>query len=100
MAPLRDLQAVVFDAGETLLLIDREAIVNEIYYGEALATDNQIPAGYMGYRQPLLKYPKNGDLKKAKELMAQADVDGALVGGASLEPEEFARIVQYRLLEA
>mgnify|MGYP006275754463 FL=1 len=35
-----------------------------------------------------------------KELMAQPDVDGALVGGASLEPEEFARIVQYRLLEA
>lgn len=56
--------------------IDREAIVNEIYYGEALATDNQIPAGYMGYRAPLLKYPKNGDLKKAKELMAQAGVKG------------------------
>jgi peptide/nickel transport system substrate-binding protein len=56
--------------------IDREAIVNEIYYGEALATDNQIPAGYMGYRTPLLKYPKNGDLKKAKELMAQAGVKG------------------------
>ena len=35
-----------------------------------------------------------------KELMSQPDVDGALVGGASLEPEEFARIVQYRLLEA
>lgn len=32
------------------------------------------------------------------ELMSQADVDGALVGGASLDPEEFARIVQYRLL--
>jgi len=31
------------------------------------------------------------------ELMAQADVDGALVGGASLDPDEFARIVQYRL---
>lgn len=31
------------------------------------------------------------------ELMAQPDVDGALVGGASLDPEEFARIVQYRL---
>lgn len=56
--------------------IDREAIVNEIYYGEALATDNQIPAGYMGYRSPMLKYPKNGDLKKAKELMAQAGVKG------------------------
>lgn len=56
--------------------IDREAIVNEIYYGEALATDNQIPAGYMGHRGPLLKYPKNGDLKKAKELMAQAGIKG------------------------
>ncbi len=30
------------------------------------------------------------------ELMAQADVDGALVGGASLEADEFAAIVQYR----
>ena len=56
--------------------IDREAIVKEIYYGEALATDNQIPAGYMGYRGSMLKYPKNGDLKKAKELMAQAGVKG------------------------
>lgn len=31
-----------------------------------------------------------------KELMAQADVDGALVGGASLDAESFARIVNYR----
>ncbi len=29
-----------------------------------------------------------------EELMAQPDVDGALVGGASLDPDEFARIVQ------
>jgi triosephosphate isomerase len=29
----------------------------------------------------------------AAELLAQPDVDGALVGGASLEPESFARIV-------
>jgi triosephosphate isomerase (TIM) len=33
------------------------------------------------------------------ELMAQPDIDGALVGGASLDPDEFARIVQYRLAE-
>ena len=32
--------------------IDREAIVKEIYYGEALATDNQIPAGLHGLSQP------------------------------------------------
>ena len=30
-----------------------------------------------------------------KELMAEADVDGALVGGASLDPEEFAKIVNF-----
>jgi len=30
----------------------------------------------------------------AAELMAQPDVDGALVGGASLDPDSFARIVQ------
>jgi triosephosphate isomerase len=33
----------------------------------------------------------------AAELMAQPDVDGALVGGASLDADEFARIVQWRL---
>ncbi|HEV8297531.1 MAG TPA: triose-phosphate isomerase [Acidimicrobiales bacterium] len=31
------------------------------------------------------------------ELMAQPDIDGCLVGGASLDPDEFARIVNYRL---
>ncbi|HEY8808790.1 MAG TPA: triose-phosphate isomerase [Solirubrobacterales bacterium] len=30
----------------------------------------------------------------AAELMAQPDIDGALVGGASLDPEEFAAIVE------
>ena len=29
------------------------------------------------------------------ELMAQDDIDGALVGGASLDADEFARIVQH-----
>jgi len=33
------------------------------------------------------------------ELMAQRDIDGALVGGASLDPDDFARVVQYRLHE-
>jgi triosephosphate isomerase len=31
------------------------------------------------------------------ELMSRPDIDGALVGGASLDPDEFARIVQYRV---
>ena len=33
----------------------------------------------------------------AAELMSQADIDGALVGGASLDPDEFARIVNFRI---
>jgi triosephosphate isomerase (TIM) len=32
----------------------------------------------------------------AAELMAQPDIDGALVGGASLDADDFARIVQFR----
>lgn len=32
-------------------------------------------------------------------IMAQPDVDGCLVGGASLDPDEFVGIVRYRLLE-
>lgn len=56
--------------------IDREAIAKEIYYGEATVTDSPIPQGFLGYRQPPIRYPKNGDLKKAKELMAQAGVSG------------------------
>jgi triosephosphate isomerase len=30
----------------------------------------------------------------AAELLSQPDIDGALVGGASLDPEDFARIVE------
>jgi triosephosphate isomerase len=32
-------------------------------------------------------------------IMAQPDVDGCLVGGASLDPDEFVGIVRYRLLD-
>jgi triosephosphate isomerase len=31
-----------------------------------------------------------------REFMAHPEVDGALVGGASLDPEEFALIVKFR----
>lgn len=35
----------------------------------------------------------------APDLMKQADIDGLLVGGASLDPDEFSRIIKYRLLD-
>ena len=46
-----------------------------------------------------LRIQYGGSVKASNnaELMAQPDIDGALVGGASLDPDEFARIVQYRL---
>lgn len=49
-----------------------------------------------------LRVQYGGSVKptNATELMAQPDIDGALVGGASLEAESFARIVQYRLYGA
>jgi triosephosphate isomerase len=34
--------------------------------------------------------------ENVKELMAQEDIDGALVGGASLNVDSFARIVRYQ----
>jgi len=39
-----------------------------------------------------------GSVKPAniKDLMAMPDVDGALVGGASLDPESFSRLVHYQ----
>ena len=44
-----------------------------------------------------IQYGGSVKAANAAELMAQPDVDGALVGGASLDAEEFARIVQHRL---
>jgi triosephosphate isomerase len=45
-----------------------------------------------------LRIQYGGSVKPSNiaELMAQPDIDGALVGGASLDPDDFARIVRYR----
>jgi len=42
-----------------------------------------------------IQYGGSVKAANATELMAQPDIDGALVGGASLDPEEFAKIVQF-----
>ena len=44
-----------------------------------------------------LRIQYGGSVKSAnvKDIMAQPDVDGALVGGASLKADEFAKIVTY-----
>ena len=49
-------------------------------------------------RRPRVRIQYGGSVKAANiaELMAQPDIDGALVGGASLDPDEFARIANFR----
>jgi len=51
--------------------------------------------GHFNNAADAIRIQYGGSVKpeNAAELMAQPDVDGALVGGASLEPESFARIV-------
>ena len=43
----------------------------------------------------LIQYGGSVKSSNVVDIMAQPDVDGALVGGASLDPEEFARIVTF-----
>lgn len=42
-----------------------------------------------------IQYGGSVKAANATELMSQPDIDGALVGGASLDPDEFASIVQF-----
>jgi triosephosphate isomerase len=53
-----------------------------VLYGEKIADELRI------------QYGGSVNSKNAHSLLAQPDVDGALVGGASLDPVEFARIVK------
>ena len=41
-----------------------------------------------------IQYGGSTNRKNIGEIMAQPDIDGALVGGASLRPEEFVSMVQ------
>jgi triosephosphate isomerase len=54
-----------------------------------------VTADHGGEAGQALRVEYGGSVKgaNAAELLAQADIDGALVGGASLDPAEFAQIV-------
>lgn len=43
----------------------------------------------------IIQYGGSVKSSNAKELFSMSDIDGGLVGGASLEPEEFANIIKY-----
>ena len=52
-----------------------------------------------GASASVMRIQYGGSVKpvNAAELLSQSDIDGALVGGASLEAENFTRIIKYRL---
>lgn len=43
----------------------------------------------------IIQYGGSVKAKNAKELFSMSDIDGALVGGASLNVEEFSEIINY-----
>lgn len=69
------------DANETCGVI-RNTV--RAVYGDSVADDVRIQYG--------------GSVKpgNAADLMGQPEIDGALVGGASLDPEDFSKIIRYR----
>jgi triosephosphate isomerase len=58
----------------------------------------EIAAGFGPEAAAAVRVQYGGSVKSANiiDLMAQADIDGALVGGASLDADEFAHIVRYQ----
>lgn len=51
--------------------------------------------GQMTSERVIIQYGGSVKPANAKELFSTSDIDGALVGGASLKPEDFAGIVNY-----
>ena len=66
------------------------------------AIRTEIAALYNQETADSVRIQYGGSVKAANiaQIMAQPDVDGALVGGASLDPEEFAGIVRFYALPA
>ncbi len=51
--------------------------------------------GQMTSKRVIIQYGGSVKPSNAKELFSTSDIDGALVGGASLKPEDFAGIINY-----
>jgi len=52
---------------------------------------------WVGYPEVVVQYGGSVNPATIDQLMAQADIDGVLVGGASLDPEGFARIANFQV---
>jgi len=64
----------------------------------ALRNEVLVLAGAEAAQSVRMQYGGSVKSSNIAEIMEQPDIDGVLVGGASLDPDEFARIVRHRLL--
>jgi triosephosphate isomerase len=55
---------------------------------------------WVGHPDLTVQYGGSVKANNIDELMAKSDIDGVLVGGASLDPEGFARIANYQVAAA
>ena len=69
--------------GDTCEAVEANRVIGLI---RSLLQNADVPIQYGGSVKP----------SNVDEIMAQPEIDGALVGGASLEPDSFARIVNYQ----
>ena len=76
--------------GRTATAADAQAVIGAI---RAKVAELSGPDAAASVR---IQYGGSVKASNIAELMDQPDIDGALVGGASLDPEELARIAQYR----
>ncbi len=79
--------------GETATPDDAQQMCGHI---RTLVEDQWGAAAAAGVR---IQYGGSVKPGNAPDLMSQPDIDGALVGGASLDADDFARIVRYRLYQ-
>ncbi|MBE9153716.1 triose-phosphate isomerase [Cyanobium sp. LEGE 06113] len=56
--------------------------------------------GWVGNPEVTVQYGGSVNPATIDDLMAQSDIDGVLVGGASLDPESFARIANFQVSAA
>jgi triosephosphate isomerase len=76
--------------GRTATAADAQAVIGAIRAEVAVLAGAEAASGVR------IQYGGSVKSENIAELMAQPDIDGALVGGASLDPDEFARIARYQ----
>ena len=79
--------------GKTATAQDAQRVISSIRE-EVAKISSPLAAGAIR-----LQYGGSVKASNIAEIMSQPDIDGVLVGGASLDSAEFARICQYRLRE-